>query len=187
MSETVTRTLISQNQVYTPLLVANEAEIGKVSLNNVESLHAKDGFIENLTIKELTVLDDPSAQSDSAEVYENAVFNEIILNFTDAYNCKYTIADHTSLESNEDGLMVNISAEVPEELGAKLVCRYLVLDLRELASDTNVGVTWPTQPIKWLYGLPDIEAGYFYVIALQRFTKDLIVGNVTIKIEGNKI
>jgi hypothetical protein len=94
------------------------------------------------------------------------------------------LADHNTLTSEEGGLMLNINAEVPSELGAKLVCRYLVVDLRELSEDTVVGVTWPEFPIKWLYGVPDIEAGYFYVLAFQRFSKDLIVGNVAVKIEG---
>jgi hypothetical protein len=53
MSEIVTRTIINQNQVRTPLLVAND-----VQFNNISSLNAKNGYIENLTIKELTVLDE---------------------------------------------------------------------------------------------------------------------------------
>jgi hypothetical protein len=88
------------------------------------------------------------------------------------------------LESNEDGYLLNISFEVPTELGAKLVCRYLVLDFRELDKEVNVGTIWPDFSIKWLYGLPDIQAGYFYVLAFQRFAKDLIVANVAVKIEG---
>ena len=183
MSEVVTRTLINQVQVNTPLLVANEASIGKISLNDVESLNAKNGFIENLTIKELTVLDEENGNGDSNETYEESSFNEVMLNFGDGYNCKYTTANDTVLTSNEDGLMLTINAEVPTELGCKLVCRYLVLDFRNLPEDTVLGVTWPEFPIRWLYGVPDIEAGYFYVLAFQRFTKDLIVGNVAVKLE----
>ena len=184
MSEIVSRTVINQNQVRTPLLVANDAQFNNISLDNVTSLNAKSGYIENLTIKELTVLDEVEGNGDSSETYENAIFNQVNLNFGDDYNCKYMLADHTTLTSEEEGLMLNINAEVPNELGAKLVCRYLVVDLRELSEDTIVGVTWPEFPIKWLYGVPDIEAGYFYVLAFQRFTKDLIVGNVAVKIEG---
>lgn len=184
MSEAVTRTIINQNQVNTPLLVANEAQINKLSLNNIENIQAKNGFIENLTIKELTVLDEVEGNGDSSETYETATFNQVNLNFGDDYNCKYTLADNNTLTSEEGGLMLNINAEVPSELGAKLVCRYLVVDLRELSEDIVVGVTWPEFPIKWLYGVPDIQAGYFYVLAFQRFTKDLIIGNVAVKIEG---
>lgn len=183
MSEAVTRTLINQVQVNTPLLVANEASIGKITLNDVESFNAKNGFIENLTIKELTVLDEENGNGDSNESYEEATFNGVMLNFGDGYNCKYTTANENALTSNEDGLMLTIDAEVPTELGGKLVCRYLVLDFRNLSEDTVLGVTWPEFPIRWLYGVPDIEAGYFYVLAFQRFTKDLIVGNVAVKLE----
>jgi hypothetical protein len=38
-----------------------------------------------------------------------------------------------------------------------------------------------------MYGIPDIEAGYFYVLAFQRFAKDLIIGNVAVKVEGHNI
>ena len=184
MSEIVSRTVINQNQVRTPLLVANDAQFNNISLDNVTSLNAKSGYIENLTIKELTVLDEVEGNGDSSETYENAIFNQVDLNFGDDYNCKYVLADHNTLTSEEGGLMLNINAEVPNELGAKLVCRYLVVDLRELSEDTVVGVTWPEFPIRWLYGVPDIEAGYFYVLAFQRFAKDLIIGNVAVKIEG---
>lgn len=184
MSETIARTVINQNQVRTPLLVANDAQFNNISLDNVTSLNVKSGYIENLTIKELKYLDEVEGNEDSSETYENAIFNEVNLNFGDDYNCKYMLADHNTLTSEEGGLMLNINAEVPSELGAKLVCRYLVVDLRELSEDTVVGVTWPEFPIKWLYGVPDIEAGYFYVLAFQRFAKDLIVGNVAVKIEG---
>jgi hypothetical protein len=184
MSEIVSRTVINQNQVRTPLLVANDAQINNISLDNVTSLNAKNGYIENLTIKELTVLDEVEGNGDSSETYETAIFNQVNLNFGDDYNCKYILADHNTLTSEDGGLMLNINAEVPSELGAKLVCRYLVVDLRELSEDTVVGVTWPEFPIRWLYGVPDIEAGYFYVLAFQRFTKDLIIGNVAVKIEG---
>ena len=184
MSEIVTRTFVNQNQINTPLLVANEAKIDKISLDSIDSLQAKNGYIENLTIKELTVLDGEDGNGDSNETYEPATFNEVILKFSDSDNCKYTTADHNILESNEDGYLLNISFEVPTELGAKLVCRYLVLDLRELDEEINIGTIWPDFPIKWLYGLPDIQAGYFYVLAFQRFAKDLIIGNVAVKIEG---
>lgn len=183
MSEAVTRTLINQTQVNTPLLVANEASIGKISLDDIESLSVKNGFIEKLTIKELTVLDEENGNSDSNETYEEAIFNNVVLNFSDSYNCKYVIANENILTSNPDGLMLTINAKVPNKLGGKLVCRYLVLDFRNLSEDTVLGVTWPEFPIKWLYGIPDIEAGYFYVLAFQRFTKDLIVGNVAVKLE----
>lgn len=187
MSEIVPRTIINLSEVRTPLLIANDAKINSLSLDNVTSLNAKTGYIENLTIKELTVLDEVEGNSESSESYEISTFNEVILNFGDEYNCKYTVTDDTILVSEEEGYMLNINAEVPVELGSKLVCRYLVLDFRNLTQDTIIGVTWPEFPIKWIYGVPDIEAGYFYVLAFQRFAKDLIIGNVAVKIEGNNV
>lgn len=183
MSEVVARTVINQNEVRTPLVVANDGKFNNISLNNVTSLNAKSGYIESLTVKELNYDDEVEGNGDSSETYETAIFNQVDLNFGDDYNCKYVLADHNTLTSEEGGLMLNINAEVPNELGAKLVCRYLVVDLRELSEDTVVGVTWPEFPIRWLYGTPDIEAGYFYVLAFQRLANDLIVGNVAVKIE----
>lgn len=180
----IARTTVSISAVNTPLLNANVANIGKLALTDVDNLQAKQAFIENLTIKELTVLDEENqGTSMISETYENASFNEVKLSFADDYNCVYTLANETILESDVDGKVLNITMELPEELGAKLVCRYLVLDLRKESTDTNVAVVWNGgDSIKWLYGMPDIQAGYFYVIAFQRFAKDLIIGNVSVKL-----
>lgn len=180
----IVRTLINQEAVNTPILNANIANIGEFPTLNVGDLVSQTAYIKELTIDKLTVKEDTAdANSESAETYEGAEFADITLDFADSNNCKYLIANHTHLTSNEDGLMATINFAVPP-MGAKLVCRYLVLDLRELSEDTVVGVTWPEAPIKWLYGMPDIQAGYFYVLAFQRFDENLIIGNVAIKIEG---
>lgn len=180
----IARTTVSISAVNTPLLNANIANIGKLTLTDVDNLQAKQAFIENLTIKELTVLEDENqGSSNGAESYEEAIFNEVKLSFADDYNCVYTSANETILESDIDGKVLNITMELPEELGAKMVCRYLVLDLRKEPTETNVAVVWNGgDNIRWLYGMPDIQAGYFYVIAFQRFTKDLIIGNVSVKL-----
>lgn len=180
----VSRTSISISEVNTPLLNANVANIGRLALTDVENLQAKQAYIESLTIKELTVLDDGTNGSDEgSESYENAGFNEINLSFADDFNCRYTIANENILESAEDCKLLNITLTIPEELGAKLVCRYLVLDLRNEPVDNVVATVWNgADSIKWLYGMPDIQAGYFYVISFQRFAKDLIIGNISVKI-----
>lgn len=180
----VSRTSISISEVNTPLLNANIANIGKLALTDVENLQAKQAYIEALTIKELTVLDDGTNGSDEgSESYEDATFNEINLSFADDFNCRYTIANENILESDNDCKLLNITLTIPEELGAKLVCRYLVLDLRKEPVDNVVATVWKgADTVKWLHGMPDIEAGYFYVISFQRFAKDLIVGNISVKI-----
>ena len=180
----IARTTVSISAVNTPLLNANVANIGKLALTDVDNLQAKQAFIENLTIKELTVLaDENQGTSMVAESYEESSFNEVKLRFDDDYNCVYSLANETILESDVDGKVLNITMELPEELGAKMVCRYLVLDLRKESADTNVAVVWNgADNVKWLYGMPDIQAGYFYVIAFQRFAKDLIIGNVSVKL-----
>ena len=180
----IARTTVSISAVNTPLLNANVANIGKLALTDVDNLQAIQAFIENLTIKELTVLEDENQGSSmGAESYEEAIFNEVKLSFADDYNCVYSLANETILESDVDGKLLNITMEIPEELGAKLVCRYLVLDLRKESTETNVATVWNGgDSIKWLYGMPDIQAGYFYVIAFQRFAKDLIIGNVSVKL-----
>lgn len=182
----VAKTLLKQDEIQTPLIIANEASIGKLAITNMDS-----AYIKNLEVDILTIKDENSSTtsaSDQSEVYDTASFNEIVLNFSDEYNCVYTLADETILESTIDGKLVNISFVIPEELGAKLVCRYMVLDLRNEPVTTNVGVVWPDNcNINWLYGTPDIQAGYFYVLAFQRFSKDLFVGNVAIKLDGGNV
>lgn len=180
---TTSATLISRNQVMTPLLISNEAEIGRLVVNDLVNLQAKEAYIESLTIKEMTVLDEEDGNGDSNETYESALFNDVILNFGDNYNCKYTTSNSSNLESKDGGLVLNLGFEVPTDLGAKLVCRYLIIDLRNVSSDIDVGVTWPeNHHIHWMHNVPDLQGGYFYVWAFQRLAKDLIVGNVSIKI-----
>lgn len=181
----IDRTLINSQAVYTPTLNADVANIGKFPLLAVDDIQASSGYIENLTIKKLEVLNEENGNSESSETYEDAGFNKINLNFADDYNCKYTRADESILESEVDARVVNVLFTVPEELGAKLVCRYLILDLRNEPVENEISVVWPDNfSITWMYGMPDIQAGYFYVLAFQRFAKDLIVGNVAVKLGG---
>ena len=180
----ISRTIITTSEVVTPSLKVGEAQIDKISLSNVQYIGAKEAFIDKLSINELTVLTDEieGDNGSTSETYEVVKFNDVSLSFEDSYHSQYLLASSANLTNDTDGKVLNLSFNVPDELGAKLVCRYLVLDLRDLDTSTNVAVIWPETSIKWLYGMPDIEAGYFYVLAFQRFAKDVIVGNVTVKI-----
>lgn len=182
----IVRTTITTSELNVPIINANEAKIGKLSFDNIEGLTAKEAFIESLTIKELNVLEDgTSGISNTSETYEKSTFNEVVLDFRDQYNCVYTTADDSILENSDGCKILNINFQIPSDLGGKLVCRYLVLDLRNESEDTDVVTVWNNgDSIKWLYGLPDIQAGYFYVIAFQRFAKDLVLGNVVVKLGG---
>ena len=182
----IVRTTISTSTINTPLLNATVANIDKLSLNNVENFQSKQAFIDDLTIKKLTVLDEESVETDleKSETFEESnYFDGIVLDFADNYNCVYTTANEKMLESAEDCKILTINFNIPEILGSKLVCRYLVLDLRNEPAENVVATVWNNAiNVAWLYGMPDIQAGYFYVIAFQRFAKDLIVGNVSVKL-----
>ena len=186
----IAKTLINVSEINTPTLNANVANIGKISLFDVDNINCKTGYIENLTIKELTVLEDEvNNNTDSAETYEDAIFSNINVNFDDAYNCKYLRADKNVLVNDSDCKHLTIDFTVPENLGAKLTCRYLILDMREEPTETDIVAFYPddtdtTWKLRWLYGTPDIQAGYFYILAFQRVANDLIIGNVAIKIEA---
>lgn len=186
----IAKTLINVSEINTPTLNANVANIGKISLFDVDNINCKTGYIENLTIKELTVLEDEvNNDTDSAETYEDVIFSNINVNFDDAYNCKYLRADKNALVNDSDCKHLTIDFTVPENLGAKLTCRYVILDMREEPTETDIVAFYPddtdtTWKLKWLYGTPDIQAGYFYILAFQRVANDLIIGNVAIKIEA---
>lgn len=180
----IARTTVSETTVNTPILNANTANIGSLSLTNVDNIQAKEAYIENLTIKEINVLN-PETPGITAvtEAFDRAIFNNVSLNFGDDYNCRYIIADENTLESKEEGKLLNITFDVPTEMGSKLVCRYIVLDLRNLLPSDNIGVVWnKADNLKWVNGAPDIEGGYLYILAFQRLMKSLIVGNVSLKL-----
>ena len=156
------------------------------TIASVQSLNATEAYIENLTIKELTVLDDEaSGVSVISETYENTENKEVILNFDDEHNGKYAIIDNSNLEISEGCKILNVHFQIPSQLGNKLVCRYLVLDFRNESEETNIVTVWDnSDSIRWTSEMPDFQGGYFYVIDFQRFAKDLIVGNVRIKLGG---
>ena len=189
MSEIV-RTYISSAEVNTPKLNANELNIDKFTTVTADSINSPLGFISELTVDKLIVRDDTAEGNNVGnETYEEASFQGITLDFNDDFNGKYLIANQIVLENAEDCKFLNINFNVPENIATRLTCRYLVLDLREEPEDTDVVAIYPddtdtTWKLRWLYGAPDIQAGYFYVIAFQRLAKDIIVGNVTLKLSN---
>ena len=109
----IVRTSITTSELNVPIINANEAKIGKLSLENVEALSAKEAFIENLTIRELTVLEnDAIGNTNSSETYETATFNEVLLKFADEFNCSYTIADDSILENSDGCKILNINFQI---------------------------------------------------------------------------
>ena len=186
----ISKTEISYSKVQTPKINANELNIDKFTTVTADSINSPLGFIGELTVDKLIVRDD-NIESNNVEndTYEESIFQEITLNFGDDYNGKYLIANHTALENAEDCKFLTINFNVPEEIATRLTRRYLVLDLREEPEDTDVVAIYPddtdtTWKLRWLYGAPDIQAGYYYVIAFQRLAKDIIVGNVTLKLSN---
>lgn len=186
----IVRTYISSAEVNTPKLNANELNIDKFTTVTADSINSPIGFISELTVDKLIVRDDNTEGNNVGnETYEEASFQGITLDFNDDFNGKYLIANQMVLENAEDCKFLNINFNVPENIATRLTCRYLVLDLREESEDTDVVAIYPddtdtTWKLRWLYGAPDIQAGYFYVIAFQRLAKDIIVGNVTLKLSN---
>lgn len=186
----IVRTYISSAEVNTPKLNANELNIDKFTTVTADSINSPIGFISELTVDKLIIKEDETEGNNIGnETYEESLFQDITLNFGDDFNGKYLIANHTALENAEGCKFLTINFDVPENLASRLTCRYLVLDLREESEETDVVAIYPddtdtTWKLRWLYDAPDIEAGYFYVIAFQRLAKDIIVGNVTLKLSN---
>jgi hypothetical protein len=80
-----------------------------------------------------------------------------------------------------DYLELNVNINCPEELGKKLVRRYLVIDLRGMDDTRNIVTIFP-ENIRWSSQIPVIQANNFYVISFQRFAKDIVVANLEINL-----
>ena len=178
MSE-VSKTTVSASEVLTPKLIANEISCDLMTSIHAGTLSSNVAYIKDLVVDKISIAGETEGNSIGNETYEVPMFGEIKLNFSDDYNGKYLICNENDLLDDEGIKLITIETEVPEELGARLVCRYLILDFREVEKD--IITTWPSD-VRWLYGTPLVEAGYFYVFAFQRLAKDLIVGNVNVKI-----
>lgn len=178
MSE-VSKTTVSASEVITPKLIANEISCDLMTSIHAGTLSSNVAYIKDLVVDKISIAGETEGNSIGNETYEVPMFGEIKLNFSDDYNGKYLICNENDLIDDEGIKFITIETEVPQELGTRLVCRYLILDLR--AVEDEIITTWPSD-VRWLYGTPLVEAGYFYVFAFQRLAKDLIVGNVNVKI-----
>ena len=136
----------------------------------------------SLTVKEITIVDDDAnAVSLLSENYEEIEDEGIVLNFEDSLDNTYLTCSEEDLVDATDYLELDVNINCPEELGKKLVRRYLVIDLRNMEDSRNIVTIFP-ENIRWSSEMPVIEANKFYVISFQRFAKDLVVANLEINL-----
>lgn len=136
----------------------------------------------SLTVKEITIIDDnANAISLLSENYEEIEDEGIVLKFEDGLDNNYLMCSEKDLVDATDYLELNVNINCPEELGKKLVRRYLVIDLRNMEDERNIVTIFP-EGVRWISQIPIIEANKFYVISFQRFAKDLVIANLEINL-----
>lgn len=135
----------------------------------------------SLTVKEITIVDDANAVSLLSENYEEIEDEGIVLKFEDSLDNTYLMCSEKDLVDATDYLELDVNINCPEELGKKLVRRYLVIDLRNMEDERNIVTIFP-ENIRWSSQMPVIEANKFYVISFQRFAKDLVIANLEINL-----
>jgi hypothetical protein len=160
--------------------------LGALSLSLSLSLEEKAALQQlvqgSLTVKEITIIDDDANDvSLLSENYEEIEDEGIVLKFEDSLDNTYLMCSETDLVDATDYLELNVNINCPEELGKKLVRRYLVIDLRNMEDERNIVTIFP-ENIRWSSQIPVIEANNFYVISFQRFAKDLVVANLEINL-----
>ena len=160
--------------------------LGALSLSlslSVEEKAALQQLVQgSLTVKEITIVDDDAnAVSLLSENYEEIEDEGIVLKFEDSLDNTYLMCSEKDLVDATDYLELNVNINCPEELGKKLVRRYLVIDLRDMEDSRNIVTIFP-ENIRWSSQMPVIEANKFYVISFQRFAKDLVVANLEINL-----
>lgn len=153
-----TKSTLRYDKVISPAILSNEA-----SINNITALS-------------IDISDESDGNEITNETYEIAQGQGLDLSFYDAHNGRYLVADETCLVDST----LEVRFNVPGVMGEKLVCRYLVLDFRNF--EGSITTVWPDRTdLAWIYGLPTLEGGNFYVIAFQRFKEDLILGNLAVQ------
>lgn len=136
----------------------------------------------SLTVKEITIIDDnANAISLLSENYEEIEDEGIVLKFEDSLDNNYLMCSEKDLVDATDYLELDVNINCPEELGKKLVRRYLVIDLRNMEDERNIVTIFP-EGVRWISQIPVIEANKFYVISFQRFAKDLVIANLEINL-----
>lgn len=134
----------------------------------------------SLTVRDITIIDDDAnAVSLLAENYEEIEDSGIVLKFEDSLDNNYLMCSEKDLVDATDYLELDVNINCPEELGKKLVRRYLVIDLRNMEDERNIVTIFP-ENVRWSSQTPVIQANNFYVISFQRFAKDLIIANVEV-------
>ena len=136
----------------------------------------------SLTVKEITIIDDnANAISLLSENYEEIEDEGLVLKFEDGLDNNYLMCSEKDLVDATDYLELDVNINCPEELGKKLVRRYLVIDLRNMKDERNIVTIFP-EGVRWISQIPVIEANKFYVISFQRFAKDLVIANLEINL-----
>lgn len=135
----------------------------------------------SLTVKEITIADDDNNTISLLEEDDKEIESGIVLKFDDSLDNTYLMCSETDLIDATDYLELNVNINCQDELGKKLVCRYLVIDLRNMDDARNIVTVFP-ENIRWSSQIPVIQANQFYVISFQRFAKDIIVANLQINL-----
>lgn len=167
-----------------PLISKRELDeaLGALSLSAEEKVALQQLVQGSLTVKEITIVDDDAnAVSFLSENYEEIEDEGIVLKFEDGLDGTYLMCSEKDLEDATDYLELSINVNCPEELGKKLVRRYLVIDLRNMEDMRNIVTIFP-ENVRWSSQIPVIEANNFYVISFQRFAKDLVIANLEINL-----
>ena len=167
-----------------PLISKRELDeaLGALSLSAEEKSALQQLVQGSLTVKEITIVDDDAnAVSLLSENYEEIEDEGIVLKFEDSLDNTYLMCSEQDLVDATDYLELDVNINCPEELGKKLVRRYLVIDLRNMEDSRNIVTIFP-ENIRWSSQIPVIEANKFYVISFQRFAKDLVIANLEINL-----
>ena len=164
-----------------PLISKRELDEALETLISPAEKTALENLVQgSLTVKEITIADDNNTIS-LLEEDDKEIESGIVLKFDDSLDNTYLMCSETDLIDATDYLELNVNINCQDELGKKLVCRYLVIDLRNMDDARNIVTVLP-ENIRWSSQIPVIQANQFYVISFQRFAKDIIVANLQINL-----
>ena len=169
---------INYNYLINVIFYGKVAETSDTLLSAEEKAALQQLVQGSIAVREITIIDDDAnAVSLLSENYEEIEDEGIVLKFEDSLDNNYLMCSEKDLVDATDYLELDVNINYPEELGKKLVRRYLVIDLRNMEDERNIVTIFP-ENVKWSSQIPVIQANKFYVISFQRFAKDLVVANV---------
>ena len=169
---------INYNYLINVIFYGKVAETSDALLSAEEKAALQQLVQGSIAVREITIIDDDAnAVSLLSENYEEIEDEGIVLKFEDSLDNNYLMCSEKDLVDATDYLELDVNINCPEELGKKLVRRYLVIDLRNMEDERNIVTIFP-ENVKWSSQIPVIQANKFYVISFQRFAKDLVVANV---------